>query len=174
MSHTRRSLPQYTHHLLHTLGIVEVRNSRRQAADKSYIFCVSLGGSGGSVLVFVCTCVRAWAWFFFASECEYKCVCAHGCLCASANSHPHVPNKRAHWSMWKNEDLKRRGPGSYHSSGLTLARPPLANSRQQIRSLELPTELVTGTWWRAGRPNCFPACMDHDRGGMRSVYSQNK
>lgn len=62
MSHNR-PLPQYMHHLLHTPGIVAVHNGRRQAADKSYIFCVSLGGSGGGrgqnslCWYFVCVCV---------------------------------------------------------------------------------------------------------------------
>lgn len=61
------SLPQYTRHLLHTPGIVEVRNSRRQAADKSYIFCVSLGGSGGGNGHNLCACVG---------------ICLHVCVCS--------------------------------------------------------------------------------------------
>lgn len=72
------SLPQYTHHLLHTPGIVEVRNSRRQAADKSYIFYVSLGGSG-EVYAGMCVCVCAF--FRHLNVCMSVPVYIDVCVC---------------------------------------------------------------------------------------------
>lgn len=66
------------------------------------------------------------------------------CLYMSANSHPHVSNMGALVHMEK-QGLKEERSWILSFSGLTLARPQLANSRQQIRSWELPTALVTET-----------------------------
>lgn len=175
MSHNRHA--QYTHHLLHTRGIVKVRNIRRQAADKSYVFCVLLGVSGGGggqnlyACVGICECVFS-GMFSPSSECVHECI--------SKTMHIDVCQQ---WSLCFKQKillvhvekggLKEMRTWILSFSGLTLARPLLANSRQQIRSWELQTVLVTGMWWRAGGLGYFTACMDHDRIGMLSLCSQN-
>ena len=140
MSHTRQALCHNTHIIRYTLQELSRYATAGVKLQTSHISSVfRLEEVSGPVLAFVCVCVCSGV-FLPASECvyeQYTDVCAHLPTV--------IPNKRAHWFMWKNEDLKRRGPGSYHSGGLTLARPPLANSRQQIRSWELPTGLVTAT-----------------------------
>lgn len=137
-----RSLPQHTRHLLHTPGTVELCDGRRQAADKSYIsVCIRVerGGGGAVDRVRVPALAFVECLFIFPS---FECVCFYCCtLCAAFV----LSNKRVHWSAWKMEDCEAERSWILSFGGLTLARPPLANSRQQIRSWEPPTGPVTGT-----------------------------
>lgn len=117
--------PQYTHRLLHTPGVVEVRNSRRQAADKSYIFCVFLPGGGGrgdghDLSAPVGVSVRASSCFSLHLE-----VCASVSLCVLMC--PQIWNRRVCWRRKKdNKEPKRRGDldliTQWLNTGQTTAR----------------------------------------------------
>lgn len=102
--------PQDTHRLLHTPGVMEVHNSRRQAADKSYIFCaVPLGGGGRGdghdLSAPAGISVRASRFSL------------HLKVCTSVLMRPQVWNRRVRW--WRKKRQQRakeeRRPGSYHS-----------------------------------------------------------
>lgn len=67
----------------------------------------------------------------------------HGCLSVCQQQCPCLKQKSPLVHVEK-RGLKEERTWILSFSGLTLARPPLANSRQQIRSRELPTGLVTG------------------------------
>lgn len=122
-----RFLPQYTHHLLNTPGVVEVRNSRRQAADKSYIFCVSLGGSGvgewtQSVFVFMCVRLR------HVSPHIWKCVLADARTCVRLPTVMPVSQTKEPIGAWTKKKTKtQRGEDldlitRWFNTGQTTAR----------------------------------------------------
>lgn len=85
---------------------------------------------------YVCICVCVCSGMFFpVSVPMYVDVCQQPSLCLKQKSPLVHVEKRG---------LKEEWTWILSFSGLTLARPPLANSRQQIRSWELPTGPVTG------------------------------
>lgn len=126
--HQARLDPQYTHRLLHTPGVVEVRNSRRQAADKSYIFCVFLPGGGGrgdghdpSAPAGICVCASS-RFPLHLKVCTSVSLCVLMC--------PQVWNRRVCWPVGgekkDNKEPKRRGDldliTQWLNTGQTTAR----------------------------------------------------
>lgn len=138
---------------------------------KRLLFCIEEALGQWRKCVLLCRCL--YVHVCLLRHVSLLNVYVNRCLYMSANSHPHVSNMGALVHMEK-QGLKEQRTWILSFSGLTLARPQLANSRQQIRSWELPTALVTETWWRAGELGCFTARMGHDTTGMLPMYSQNK
>lgn len=175
MSHTRKVLCHNTHIICYTLQELSRYATAGIKLHKSHTSSVfrleeevgAMDTKSVPVLVFVCICVSLFRHAFpWICKCVLVCLCKLMSACVCQQSSPCLRQKSSLVHVERTWILS--------FSGLTLARPPLAKSRQQIRSWELPTGLVTGMWRRAGRLGCFTARMDHDRRGMLPVYGQNK
>lgn len=130
-----QSLPQYTSSVTHSRNR---RGTQQQASSCRQVIHLRLCleevvGAEDCVGIYLGLCV--FRHVYPASQ----CVCVPVCVCQPSSSCLKQKSPLVH-----RERRRLKEERTWILSHLTLARSLLANSRQQIRSWELPTALVTG------------------------------